>query len=460
MSLTTYSKKQTGYSKRQQAAALLKAIAEYDPFGLWLKRITPTWTWDWNYQLYVRQYLTKITRGELKRLMLFMPPRHGKSEMVTIRYPVWRLLQDPSLRVIIGAYNQTLADKFSRKARKIAQQVGITLSRERTAVEDWETEEGGGLRAVGVGGGITGQGGDIIIMDDPVKSREEARSQTYRDKVYDWYTDDLYTRLEPGAAIVLIMTRWHEDDLAGRILASEDGPNWTVISLPAEAEVDDPLGRKIGEALCPDRYDLPVLQAIRKVLQRSYWALYQQRPQEQEGDIFKRSWFEIVREVPREAKRVRYWDRGATKDDGDYTVGTKIARTNEGIYYVEDVVRGQWSTGERNRIMKQTAELDGIEAEVWFEQEPGSSGVDVAQDLIKLFDGFIVHADKVTGDKSARADPFSAQCEGLNVKIKKAPWNEAWLDELTSFPNGAHDDQVDSASGAYNKLAVDTWWFS
>ena len=185
-------------------------------FDVWLDQVTPTWEWRWRHLVYIRTYLDRVTRGDLKRLMLFVPPRHGKSEQTTIRYPTWRLERDPTLRVIVGAYNQILANKFSRKARRIAVQ-RLDLSAERVAVEDWETAQGGGFRVVGVGGGITGQGGDLIIIDDPVKNREEANSQAYRDRVWEWYTDDLYTRLEPGGAIILIMTRWHEDDLAGRI---------------------------------------------------------------------------------------------------------------------------------------------------------------------------------------------------------------------------------------------------
>lgn len=458
MSLTTYSPKQTALSKRLLAAAILKVLAERraDPFGVWLREITPTWTWSWDYLKFIRLHLNKITQGELKRLMLFIPPRHGKSEMVTVRYPVYRLQEDPAMRVIVAAYNQTLAEKFSRKSRKIARE-RFELSKERTAAEDWETAQGGGLRAVGVGGGITGQGGNLIIIDDPVKSRKEANSLTYRNWVYDWYTDDLYNRQEPGAAIILIMTRWHEDDLAGRILASDEGPDWTVIKLPALAEEKDLLGRKPGQALNPARYDVPVLEKIRQVEKRSFWALYQQRPQEQEGDFFKRSWFVIVSEVPADAKRVRYWDKAATSGDGDYTVGCLMA-LKDGIYYIEDIVRGKWSTGERDRIMLQTAQLDNEKypgaVNIWFEQEPGSSGVDVARAIVRMLAGYTVRADKVTGDKSARAEPFASQAEGGNVKLKKAKWNAEYIDELTSFPNAPHDDQVDASSGAFGKLAV------
>ncbi len=362
--------------------------------------------------------------------------------------------QDPSQRVIIGAYNQTLANKFSRKARKIVRQ-RMPLSKERTAVDDWETLQNGGLRAVGVGAGVTGMGGDLIVIDDPVKNREEASSPTYRAKVWDWYTDDLYTRQEPGGSIVLIMTRWHEDDLAGRILMSESASDWTVISLPAVAMADDAIGRPVGDPLWPERYGTKALDDYRLVLGRSFHALYQQAPQEQEGDFFKRTWFDTVREVPSDATRVRYWDKGATVD-GDYTVGVLMAKSN-GAFYIEDVERGRWTSHDRNQLILRTAHADGNDVAVHVEQEPGSSGLDSVNEIIRLLVGFNVRADKVTGSKGVRAEPFAAQAEAGNVKMKRASWNGAYIDELTTFPNGLHDDQVDASSGAFMQLASSFW---
>ena len=423
-------------------------------FPNWLNTVTPTWRWNWQYLKFIQEHLDKLTRKEIDRLMLFVPPRHGKSEMVTVRYPIWRIEQDPAMRVIVGAYNQTLAEKFSRKARKIAK-ARFPLSEERTAVADWETTAGGGMRAVGVGGGITGQGGDLIVIDDPVKSRKEASSKVYRDMVYDWYTDDLYTRLEPGAVMILIMTRWHEDDLAGRILASDEGPDWTVVSLPALAEANDPLERPLGQALCPDRYDEAALAKIQKTLKKSFYALYQQRPQEQEGDFFKRSWFKIVRELPAAFDQlVRYWERAATEDAGDYTAGVLMGKLSED-YYVIDVVHGQWSTGERNRIILETAMADRErwgEVRICAEEEPGSSGKDVSRAFVKMLDGFSVSVDRVTGNKVFRAEPFASQAEYGFVKVFRGRWLDDWIDELAAFPNGAHDDMVDATSGAYNQL--------
>jgi len=308
-----------------------------------------------------------------------------------------------------------------------------------------------------VGSGITGEGGHIIVIDDPVKNREEAESVSARERVWEWYTDDLYTRLEPGGAIILIQTRWHEDDLAGRILASEDGPNWTVLKLPAEAEENDPLGREIGAALCPERYPLDELRAIRKVLtERSYYALYQQAPQPAEGDMFKRDWLPIVALSPQKARRVRYWDYAATAGgSGAYTAGVLIAESN-GFYTVEDVRRGRWSTHQRNQVVLRMAERDKKEygkVQIYVEQEPGSSGVDAIKATIKLLAGYRIRGDKVSGSKDARLGPFADQAEGGFVRLLRAPWNQPYIDELLAVPNGRWRDQSDASAGAFNKLA-------
>ena len=422
----------------------------------WLGHVSPAYRWDWPHLVHVRRHLDLVTGGVLKKLMIQMPPRHGKTEMCTIRYPVFRLMLKPSARIVVGAYNQTLANKFSRKARRIAEGC-LQMSDERTAVEDWETAAGGGFRAVGVGAGITGQGGDLIIIDDPVKSREEADSQAYRDRVWDWYSNDLYTRQEPGCALVLIMTRWHKDDLAGRILASDDGPNWTLINLPAEAEENDPIGRELGAALCPDRFDLSKLADIKRVLARDYFALYQQRPQAREGGMFKEHWLPLCEAVPAQAKRVRWWDRAATAGGGDYTAGVLVSFA-DGVWFIEDVVRGQWSSGERDRVILDTAQKDaaryGSQVTTWAEQEPGSSGLDKARDFVQMLAGYPVDAQPSTGSKVVRAEAMSKQAEWGNVRALRAHWTSAFLSEMCDFPSGAHDDQVDAAASAFNKLAM------
>lgn len=402
--------------------------------------------------------------------MLFVPPQHGKSQLATVRWPVWRLERDPSLRVCIAAYNQRHANRFSRGARRIAEARGLPLADDRVAVEEWETTAGGSVLAVGVGAGITGNPVDLLVIDDPIKSREEAESEAYRERVWDWYTDDLYTRLQPGAAVVLIMTRWHLDDLAGRILASEDAPHWTVVNLPAEAEENDPLNRAPGEALCPDRFPLEVLQRKRLVQgSAGYLAMYQQRPIPREGSMFKREWLSrIVGAAPANpAASVRFWDKAGTADGGAYTCGVLMVRDGDGLYYVADVVRGQWSAEARNRVMLDTARRDGPSVAIWVEQEPGSGGKESAEVTLRMFAGWDVHAERATGDKATRALPFAAQCEAGNVRLVRTGLGSsclaAYVDELTSFPSGRYKDQVDASSGAFNKLclaAVVDWGFT
>jgi len=252
------------------------------------------------------------------------------------------------------------------------------------------------------------------------------------------------------------MTRWHEDDLAGRILASDDAASWTVVGLPALAEDDDPLGRAEGEALCPERYDLEALARIRVVLGNSFYALYQQRPQAPEGEFFQRQWFEIVPAVPNDMETfVRYWDK-ASSLGGDFTAGVLMGRKG-GLYYVLDVVRGQWVGSDRETIIRQTAELDTQRwgrVTYWIEQEGGSGGKDSAEATIQNLAGFAVFADHPTGDKATRAEPYQAQCMAGNVKLHRGPWIPAYLSELTGFPTGRYDDQVDGSSGAFNKIAL------
>jgi predicted phage terminase large subunit-like protein len=215
-------------------------------FSEWLKRQEPQWFWNWPYQRYIYKALKRIETGKSKRLMIFLPPRHGKSELVTVRFAAWLLSIKPETKIIIGSYNQKLANRFSRKARRI--HMNAILGKDSSVdlppggllktADDWETTAGGGVKAVGVGAGVTGFGANLIIVDDPIKSRAEANSDNNRERIWDWFNDDLYTRLEPNGAIILIQTRWHEDDLAGRLLkAQEDGgEKWEVIRLPALAE--------------------------------------------------------------------------------------------------------------------------------------------------------------------------------------------------------------------------------
>lgn len=374
--------------------------------------------------------------------------------MTTVRYPVWRLCKEPSTRCVIAAYNQTLASKFSRKARRLAE-TRLSLATDRTAVDDWETLQGGGIRAVGVGGGVTGQGFNLLIIDDPVKSREEAESEVYREKLWDWYTDDLYTRQEPGAAIILIMTRWHAADLAGRILESEQASEWEVIKLPAFAEDADPLGRELHAPLCPERYDTDALNDIRATQSAyTFEALFQQNPTLREGAFFNITKIEIVDAVPAGLRECRAWDLAASSKSGDRTAGVRIGVTPDNVFYVTDCTFGQYDPDTVRRLILQTASLDGRRVKVHIPQDPGQAGKDQAQQLVRMLAGYPVLSESISGDKQTRAFGFAAQVNAGNVKLLKGDWNKVFIEELRQFPTGKYDDIVDAGGDSFNEIAT------
>jgi predicted phage terminase large subunit-like protein len=387
--------------------------------------------------------------------MLFLPPRHGKSEQATIHYPAYRLLVNPAMRIIVGAYNHSLACNFTRQTRRVASQFGFPFADDLNRQNQWGSVYGGGLYGVGVGTGVTGFGADLIIIDDPVKSRAEAESPTYRQRVLDWYRNDIYTRLHPGAAIILIMTRWHSLDLAGALLeeAKNGGEQWQVVKLPALAEENDPLGRKFGEALWPDRYGADDFARIREV-QGSYAfsALYQQRPSPRDGGLFRHEWFRIVDQAERPGFACRGWDTAATPGSGDYTAGVRIVRDGD-RYVVTDAWRGQVSPAERRTRQRLIASMDGYETVQHLAQDPGSAGVDQVEHDARNLAGFPVVTHKPTGSKEVRAMPFAAACEAGLVELERGPWNRDFIDELCAFPTGQNDDQVDAASDAFNYLS-------
>ncbi len=422
------------------------------PFDEWLEEVSPAFSWDWPHLVYIREHLDRIAAGTLRKLMIFLPPRHGKSELATIRFPAWVLERAPHQRVIVGSYNSTLAEKFSRRTRRICSS-RMLLSDERTAVGDWETAAGGGLRAVGVGGGVTGQGADLILIDDPIKSREEAGSAAFRERLWTWYTDDLYTRQEPGAAIVLILTRWHMDDLAGRILASEEAAEWTVISLPALAEANDPLGRSEGEALCPERFTERDLEQIRTVQGSSFQALYQQRPSALEGAIFKREWWRYFREAPKFQRIVQSWDTAfKTGQDNDYSVCTTWGVGETGYYLLDVWKRRVEFAGLKSIVVTLGEQFKPDTVLV----EDKASGQSLIQEL-KRDTRLPILAVKVDSDKVSRAYAVTPIIETGRVFLpESAPWLADYLDTMANFPNAAHDDDVDSTTQALNHL-VGRW---
>jgi predicted phage terminase large subunit-like protein len=366
--------------------------------------------------------------------------------------------------VILASYEADFAAEWGRKARSILEEhgglFGVQVSTESSAADRWDIAgHDGGMRTAGVGGPITGKGADVLIVDDPVKNFADAHSETIRERTWNWWTSTAYTRLEPNGSAIIIQTRWHEEDLAGRVLRELTHDNWQEIRFPAIAEAGDPLGRKPGEALWPARFNAARLEAIRKTIgQYQFSALYQQRPTAPEGEMFKRHWFEYVDAAPADADRCRSWDKGGTAGGGDPSAGVLVAK-KDGIYYIEDVERGQWGAFEREKIIKSTADHDAArygtrKYGILIEQEPGSGGKHSAEITVKALAGYDVHAERSTGEKEVRARPLAAQAEAGNVKIVRGKWNRDFVDELCSFPTGVHDDQVDAAAGGFNRLAL------
>lgn len=446
-------------------------------FPSFVTRVNPRYRW-YPYVERLAAVLESVAAGEIDRLMIFAPPRHGKSELVSRLFSAYYLYRHPARWVGINSYSAELAYTFSRNARDNYTRAGGILRGDAYAVKHWETGKlvkgklepaGGGFWAAGVGGPIGGKGFHLGIIDDPIKNAAEAASLAIRDGHWDWYQSTFYSRQEPDAAIVVIQTRWHDDDLSGRLIAAEvDEPEgWTVLHLEAIKGDEPPEypatmtllpdDRAPGEALNPARYPLAKLEKMRgKIGPYFFGALYQQRPRPREGGMFKRDWFQIVAEVPKCRDYVRYWDKAGTADAGAYTAGVLMGEA-EGTYYVIDVVMGQWEAPDRERIISETLAADAAAygfVTTYVEQEPGSGGKESARNTIRNNPGYAVMADRPTGDKATRAEPLAAQAGIGNVKLVAGHWNRRYIDIMAAFPKGVVKDPVDGSSGAFIKLVT------
>ncbi len=390
-----------------------------------------------------------------------MLPTHN-SELVSVRFPAWYMGRHPERHIIACSYAADLAHTFSRQARNLFAHpdwpFSTRLAADAQGVENWATTAGGGYVSAGVGGAITGHGADLLLIDDPVKNREEADSQVVRDSQWEWYTSTARTRLQPGAAVVLCMTRWHEDDLGGRLLAAErqGGERWTLLRLPALAEADDPLGRESGVALWPEWYDATALDTIRRTIGSRDWsALYQQRPTSEEGAFFKRSWFRIVPSAPVDCYWVRFWDLAvSTKASGDYTVGARVGFARDGTLYIADTARGRWEWPDALTIVEGLSRIDGKQTTIAIEDAGQQKGFYQMLLRVPSLRGLPLRAIPVHADKQIRARAWQARAEAGKVALVEGNWNAAFLDEVCSFPVGQHDDQVDAVSGAVQALGV------
>lgn len=400
----------------------------------------------------IAERLMAVERGDSDRLIITMPPRHGKSELASVRFPAWYLGRNPDRRIIATSYSAALAYRMSRQSRNIVGGPGwpfpARLAADLAQVQQWDIAgQRGGYIAAGSGGPITGSGAHLLLIDDPIKNQEEADSATYRDSLWEWYTSTAYTRLEDRGAIVLVLTRWHHDDLAGRLLAAEraGGDAWDVLHLPAIAED--------GSALWPEKYDRPALDRIKiAVGARVFAALYQGQPSNDDTALIKREWWRYYRQRPAHFDQViQSWDmtfKGGVAND--YVVGQVWGKVGADCYLL-DQVRGRLDFPATIAAFRALTRA-WPEARVKLVEDK-ANGPAVIASLRHEIQGII--AVNPEGGKVARVNAVAGVIEAGNVYLpdpSSAPWVSEFVEESTAFPTGTHDDQVDTMSQALVRL--------
>jgi predicted phage terminase large subunit-like protein len=391
-----------------------------------------------------------------------MPPRHGKSETVSVWTPIWLLNAWPAKKVMLVSYEADFASNWGRRARNIIEEnpeeLLVRLAQDSTAANRWHTPEGGGMTTAGAGGSLTGRGADLLIIDDPHKNAEDAWSKAHRERVWDWYTTTAFTRLEPGAAVIVVGTRWHEDDLIGRILAQE-AEAWTSIRLPALAEENDLLGRAVDAPLWPERFGKAALEKIRRSVGEQTWeGLYQQRPMGDGGAFFKKEWldhrYDVVADrvyrLP-DGRTVKLADltRFATVDlavslktSADYSVIAVFGQTQDRHLLVLHIDRARREGPDHIPAMKRVMAVWNVPV-IWIEKT--GFQLSIVQEARKA--GIYTRELTADRDKLSRALLATAAFEGGRILLPRAAsWLRDFENEVLSFPRGAHDDQVDALS--------------
>jgi predicted phage terminase large subunit-like protein len=422
------------------------------------------------------EVLESVTRGETKRVLINVPPGTMKSLLVSVFFPAWEWASNPSLKYLTASYSAHLSIRDNVRLRQIVTSdwyqghfPHVRLTGDQSAKEKFSTTRQGLRFATSVNGAGTGEHIDRIIIDDPLTA-QQARSSIERDSANLWFSNTISSRgIGRGVAIIVIMQRLHQEDMSGYLLA-RGGFEHVKFPMRYEptreasdrqpAHVADARDHRTvaGELLMPALLPEPVVRQLEIDLGPYGTAgQLQQRPAPEGGGLFKREWFKFVEAAPAKAQRCRGWDTAGTEGGGDYTVGAKLAMA-DGQFYVEHVHRKQLGPAGVDALIQQTAAADGRQCWQREEKERGASGVAVVTSRAKMLNGVDYAAVAISGDKVTRARPFRAQCEAGNVSLVRTgdyvidAWIEPYIAELCDFPAGAHDDQVDGSSCAFNSL--------
>lgn len=448
-------------------------------FSCFLGYANPKYEMEWFHKV-VAEGCQSLLEGKIKNLMVFIPPQHGKSEIISRKFPAWALGRDPDLKIVGSSYSADLAEQFSRSIQRTIDSKeyqaifpntylnGSTIRTDTKGylrnVDIFETVNHRGFyKAVGVGGSLTGTPVDIAIIDDPVKDANEANSTTYRQRVWDWYNTVLSTRLHNNSKQLFIMTRWHEDDLAGRILKAEP-QDWTVLTIPAicEQESDGDIGspRHVGEALWENRHSLEKLLKQKARAPREFSALYQQRPTIEGGNIVKRDWFRRISMAEFTSMHFNepmhfYLDTAYNKkkkgQDNDPSGILAACRIRNNIY-LYDAQQVWKEMPDLLRFLPDYIAAHEGNKESILHIEPKANGISVVQMLREISTLNVKETPTPTDDKEVRFRVVSPRIECGRVYIVEGSWNEDFLNQVCGFPSMPHDEFVDILGYAINDL--------
>jgi len=423
----------------------------------------------------VCEHLQALAGREIRNLLILIPPRHTKSLTASVCFNPWVWIRRPELRFMYASYSASLSQEHSVLSRRVITSEWYQrrwgsrykLTTDQNVKSHYENSKRGYRLSTSIGGTVTGHGADFLGLDDP-HSLGDVHSDAARSSVHQFYQKVWHSRLNSPktGCRFCIMQRGHQDDIASRMIDTFD---YEVLLLPTEYDpkrstvtsigFKDPR-TKAGELLCPERKGQQEVDEDKAIKGRDFETQDNQNPQPEEGVMFKRAWFKVVDALPVKGRlrTARFWDCAATESkpgkDPDWTVGTKLSKFEDGMFYVEDVVRGRWTPGVVDATILRTAQMDGRQVKVREEQEPGASGKSVIANHVQLLAGYDYAGKVPSGAKTTRWRPFAVQAEAGNVALLRGEWNQNWLQEIAGVPDAAHDDQADSMAGAFEDVAI------